>query len=176
MVISNQNSSVFTKLKLEALLSGLADSTRASYQNSWLSWERFCFVRGISIWLIPGEPGWGEPLLDFLIWTIKVISRRSSTLKTRFSAIRFMHLVNGNVDFPIQSHRAKAMMKGLKKREGVLRKHPFNTDLLRWMQTELVKKGEERNSGIGSMYLELFAASVLGFFYLLRVSEIEALR
>ena len=51
-----------------------------------------------------------------------------------------MHLINGNVDFSLQAHRAKAMTKGLKKREEVMRKHPFNTDLLRWMQAELVKK------------------------------------
>ena len=127
-------------MKLEALFSGLADSERVSYQSSWMAWGRFCFVRGSPIWLAPGEPGWGEPLLDFLIWPSKVLGRRSSTLKTRFSAIRFMRLINGNVDFPLQAHRAKAMMKGLKKREGVMRKHPFNTDLLRWAQAELVKR------------------------------------
>ena len=131
----------FAKVKLEALLSGLADSARVSYQSSRMAWGRFCFVRGIPICLTPGEPGWDEPLLDFLIWTIKVTGRRSSTLKTRFAAIRFTHLVNGNLDFPLQAHRAKAVMKGLKKREGVQRKHPFNTDLLRWMQAELVTKG-----------------------------------
>ena len=103
---------VFDKAKLEALFSGLADSARVSYQSSWLAWGRFCFVRGISMWLTPGDPGWGEPLLDFLIWTSKVLGRRSPTLKTRSASIRFMRLIDGNVDFSLQSHRAKAMMNG----------------------------------------------------------------
>ena len=144
-VMKTQFQTVFSQAKLEALVSGLSDSTRVSYQSSWMAWGRFCFVRNISVWLLPGEPGWGEPLLDFLIWTSKVLGEISSTLKTRFSAIRFMHLINGNIDFSPQAHRAKAMMRGLKKREGVQRKYPFNTDLLRWMQTELVTKGDERS-------------------------------
>ena len=175
-VMKGRFHTVFDKAKLEALFSGLADSTRISYQSSWLAWERFCFVRNISTWLAPGHPGWDEPLLDFLIWTSKILGKRSSTLKTRFAAIRFMRLINGNVDFTLQAHRAKAMMKGLKKREGVVRKHPFNTDLLRWMQSELVAKSGDRNGSRGSMYMELFAACVLGFFYLLRISELGNLK
>ena len=175
-VMKGRFHTVFDKAKLESLLSGLADSARISYQSSWLAWELFCFVRSISTWLVPGEPGWGEPLLDFLIWTSKVLGKRSSTLKTRFSAIRFMHLVNGNVDFPLQAHRAKAMMKGLKKSEWVVRKHPFNTDLLRWMHSELIVKSGDRNGGRGSMYMELFTACVLDFFYLLRISELGNLK
>ena len=115
----------FSQSKLEAIFSGLAASTRVSYQSSRLYCGRFCFVRGSPIWLRPGEPGWGEPLLGFLIWTIKVFGRSSSTLKTRFAAIRLTHLVNGNVDFPLQAQRANDMMKGLEKREGVLRKRPL---------------------------------------------------
>ena len=58
---------LFDQVKLEALFSGLSDSARVSYQSSWHAWGRFCFVRGISVWLVPGVAGWDEPLLDFLI-------------------------------------------------------------------------------------------------------------
>ena len=87
-----------------------------------------------------------------------------------------MHLINGNVDFTAQAHRAKAMIKGLKKNEGVTRKQPFNTDLLRWMHKELVCKNATRNTGMESMHCELYTACILGFFFLFRISEMEALK
>ena len=84
--IKNKSQCVFPKLKLDALFSGLADSARVSYQNSWLAWGRFCFVRGISIWLAPGGPGRDEPLLEFLIWTSKVLGEVA-----RFENSVFIH-------------------------------------------------------------------------------------
>ena len=68
------------------------------------------------------------------------------------------------------------MIKDLKKREGVVRRQSFNTDPLRWMHMELGCKSSARNTGSESMYFELYTACVLGFFYLLRISELEALK
>ena len=161
---------LFSEIKLEDLLSGLADSTR-SYRTDWLGRGWFSFVRGISVWLEPGTPGWDEPPLDFLIRTIEIIGRKSSTLKSRFAAVRFMRFVNGNVDFSTQAHRTKALIKGLKKREGVRRKQPFNTDFLRWAHRALVGEPSQRINGTGAMYFELFTACILGFLILLRISE-----
>ena len=102
---------LFPDIKLVALLSGLDDIARSPYKTSGLGWGRICFVRGISVWLVPGMPGWGEPLLDFLICTSKALGVKSSTLEIRFAALRFTHLVNGNVDFSTQAHRSKALIK-----------------------------------------------------------------
>lgn len=132
----------------------------------------FCFVRRISVRLTPGEPGWGEPLLDFLIWGIEVLGRQESTSEVRFASIRLMHLANGNVDFSSQAHRAKAMITGIKKRDGAVRKQPFNTDLSRRMHSELVCKSVARSNGTGPLNFEIFAACIMGFPYLLRISEI----
>ena len=57
-----------------------------------------------------------------------------------------------------------------------MRKKPFNTDLPRWMRKELVGKSALRSNGTGTMDFELFADCILGFFFLLRISEIEALK
>ena len=165
---------LFSDAKLEALLPGLVDSAKSSYKSDRLGWGRFCFVRGVPIWLEPGKPGWGEPLLDFFRWASKVPGRKESALKGRFAAIRLMHLIEGNVGFSTQAHRVKALIKGLKKRGCVARKQPFNADLLRWVRKELVDKSAMRSNGTGSMYFELFTACVLGFFFRLRISELEA--
>ena len=174
--LENQFQLVFTHAKLEELfrIGGFRASKLPKLMDG--TGGGFFFVRGISIWLAPRVPGWDEPVLDFSRWASKILGLRSSTLKTRFAAIRLMHLISGNVDFSIQAHRAKAMTKGLKKREGVQRKHPFSADLLRLMQTELVRKGGERSGGRGSMYTEMFTACGVGFLFLLRISELESLR
>ena len=70
---------------------------------------------------------------------------------------------------------AKASIKGLRKREGAVRNHPFNTDLIRWMRKELICKSDGGNNGKGSLYEELYTACILGFSRLLRISEIAAL-
>ena len=117
--------------------------------------------------------GWA--LLDFLICTSKAPGRKASALKSRLSEIRFAHLINGNVDFSLHPHRDKSTIKGLRKREGVARKHPPNTDFPRWANKELARKYAARNSGGGSLYLELYTACIRGVFYLLRISDLEAL-
>ena len=165
---------LFKEAKLEAFLSGLADSTRSSYKSSWVDCGRLCFPRHIPVWLTPRIQGWDEPLLGFfLIWTRNVLGIKASTLKNRLSAIRFTHLIDENVYFSLQPHRGKATIKGLRKLEGVTMKHPRNTDLARWMRNELVIKPESRNSGKGSLQMELYTAYVLCFFYLLRIYELE---
>lgn len=86
---------------LESLLPGLDATTRLAYKSSWAEWGRFFYVRGISVWLSPGEPGWGEPLLDFLSWPRRVLGRRAPTLEGGFATTRFMRLVNGIIDFSL---------------------------------------------------------------------------
>ena len=135
---------------------------------------RFCFVRGISVWPAPVSPDWDGPLLDFLIWTSKVIGRKSSTLKGRCAAIRFAHLVNGHLDCTLHAHSANALIKGLKKREFPQRKRPFNTDFICWARKELACKSASRSTGAESTRYELCTACILGFSYLFRISGIEA--
>lgn len=136
---------------------------------------RFCFVRGISIWLTTGAHCWGEPLLDFLIWTGKVLGMRSPTLKTRFADIRFMRLVYGNVDFTLHAHRAKAMMKGSGNAKG------------RWENVLLIpiysggrtrnwaKRGE-KEMGVRDLRIRNCSRRVYWVSFLLMISEIEALQ
>lgn len=106
----------------------------------------------------------GRTAFGFPIWAIKALCRMSSELTTRFAAIRFMRLVSGNVDFSLHAHRAKATTKGPKKRECVLRKIPFNTDLLSWIQADLVKKGGKRGVGCDDQCTRIYSPRVyLGF-------------
>ena len=119
----------------------------------------------------PGAPGRGEPPLDFLMWTSNIMGRKGPTLMGRFEAIPFMHLIDGNIEVSLQTHRDRYMVSGLAKKVGVERRKPPNTSLLRWMRMELVCKS--RSNGVGSMHFGLFAACILGFVYPIRIPEIE---
>ena len=97
-------------------------------------------------------------------------------VKRSFASILLVRLIYGNVDFTLQAHRARALIKGLKKREGMVRKQPFNTDLPWRTHKELVCKSAARIAWSESMHFELYAARILGFFYLLRISELVGIK
>ena len=161
---------LFNEAKLGALLSGWADRARVSYAASWMAWGMFCYVGGIPAWLAAGNPGWGGPLLVFLIWTCNIIGLESSTLRGRFPSIRFARLINGKADFAAQSRRANGIIKGVQKKDGAMGKHPFNTDLVRRAIKELVAKSASRGMGQGSMYLERYAARIIWSLYISLIS------
>ena len=173
--LKDRRARLFNEVKLGALSSGLPDAARAAYKSSWLALRGFFFVRFSPICLSPGPHGWDGALL-FLNCASGIFGMQSSALRGRFSAIRFTHLIDGDVDLSLQSHSAKSTINGLEKREGVARKPPFNTYLLRWARKELVGKTAPRSLGRGSMHLELYAACILGFFYILCISELEYLK
>ena len=45
---------------------------------------------------------------------IEVYGRKGSTPRSRFAAIRFVHLACGNLDFSLQDHRSNALIKGIR--------------------------------------------------------------
>ena len=87
------------------------------------------------------------------------------------AAVRYFHLAHGKCDFTLCEARVKTLLKGAGKRESPNAKRPFNVELLTWMQKRVKddpNASVERNT--------LLTSAVLGFFYLLRVSEIAQVR
>lgn len=80
----------------------------------------------------------------------------------------------GRVYLSLIAHRGKDTIKILGPRRGA-RKSPYNTDMSRWVRKELISKTSGRIGRRGSTHIEFYASCVLGFFYLLRISDIEAL-
>ena len=79
--------------KVEILMSTVSTSTRARYRAGWTAWHYFCDGMRISPRLDPSEDGRGEIVLDFPTWEHRIMGVGYPGLVTRYSAIRFVHLI-----------------------------------------------------------------------------------
>lgn len=100
------------------------------------------------------------------------MKRKAGTLRTKVAAARYFHLVNGKGDFTVMGTRIKALLSGISKREIPSAKKPFNIELIEDMKNRLTEQAKETSEEMHT----LFASAVVGFFFLLRVSEISQIR
>ena len=159
--------------KFELLTQSIGDTTRDQYLKCWAKWAQFAACMDASPWLQHSQGvGWGEMLLGFLVWEHKVFGLQASTLAKRFYAIRFIHVTEGYDDISLRAHRVKALLKAVKLRGTRCKKIPFNTDLLRWIHSEL-NLTQTLHSSLP--LARLWAGILCAFFFCLRISELLAL-
>ena len=157
--------------KTKFFLDNLASGTKVGYWSAWSQWLDFAKQRNHSCWIDQNEgEQWDSNFLEFLLFHLKIMNRKASTLKTKIAAVRFYHVAHGKMDFMMGNNRAKALIKGVEKRETPGAKRPFNLELLVWMKENKFGEISRREQ------TTLYSAAVVGFFFLLRVSEIAALR
>ena len=158
--------------RAQTFLEKLAPGTRKGYWCAWKQWKLFCEQRQQSEWIdVSGGPNWDETFIEFLLFHHKIMQRKAGTLKTKVAAVRYFHVIHGKGDFLIVGARVKALIKGVEKRERPNSKRPFNIELLEKMLAE-VEMEERKNFE----HDQLYVAAVIGFFFLLRVSEIGEIR
>ena len=152
--------------RVKFFLDQMASGTRSSYWGAWNQWLDFAQQRNHSCWVIPNDgENWDANFLEFLLFHHKVMQRKAGTLRTKIAAVRFFHLIHGKLDFSKGGTRIQTLLKGIEKREIPNAKRPFNIELLEWMKREKEKEKFEENE-------KVYMAAVIGFFFLLRVSEI----
>ena len=89
-----------------------------------------------------------------------------SALTTRFFAIKFIHLVDGEGDFEHRDHRIHTLINSVKLKSEAHQKLPVNPEMLRW--------GKARVNDVGGAKwkeTELWAALMVGFHFALRIGE-----
>ena len=124
---------------------------------------------GVSPWLDSSIIGWGNVLIDFVVWEYKISGIQNGTLHKRFCAIRFIHIAEGREDLSLRAHRVKTVTKAIKLRGKTMKKVPFNTDLLRWIWRNLnVAELQSQSIHIALIW----AGLLLAFFFCLRISEL----
>ena len=157
--------------KLNALLSGMPNGTCQSYLRGWKHWAQYCSLRGYEPWVEVGGPGWGEMLLDFIMFENSVLCLKPSTTAGKICAIRYFHIIHGRQDFTTAGVRYKMLLKSLTKKQPSVQKLPFNVDLVQWLWGKIHTLGQWTTK-----VQEMWAGLNLGFFFLLRASEIKQVR
>ena len=59
--------------KFTLLTASVSDITREQYIRCWRRWTRFCACMGVSPWLDSPSIGWGNVLIDFVVWEYKIL-------------------------------------------------------------------------------------------------------
>ena len=158
--------------KFDLLTSSVTVATRNQYMYCWRRWAQFSACSVVSPWIQTPQPGWDDQLLNFLVWENKLLGLQHSALTKRFYAIRYIHIAEGYDDFASRAHRIRGVLKAIKLRGKKCKKIPFNTDLLRWLKTNIpVHDTVSENISV----LQCWAGLLLGFFFCLRISEILGL-
>ena len=161
-----------TTRKMEVLMQSISAATKVGYRRSWKHRVSFCKGRNQAVWLDSRDEGWGGNLMNFILSEHDVLWLRASTIRGKVSAIRFFHLVSGKNDFARVGARWKFLIKGLSTADkSVNRRLPYNTELLEFGRQKLLIDSPERDHRFGRVWI----ATLVGFMFLLRASELEAL-
>ena len=94
----------------------------------------------------------------------------ASTCSRYISDLRFFHLVSGYRDFTKFGHRFQTIVRSYRRSRPTAKKSPMSTDMLRYLY-----RGHIHASGRKLADLKNWPAMDLGFFFLLRSSEMRPL-
>jgi hypothetical protein len=146
----------------------IAEGTRVQYERGMVVFDNFVLRRG-------GQPGFLDParysdadieelLIQFVAYQVVVLGYKATTVDGYLSAIRFWHLTNGLPNPISNKGRLALVRRGAKRFSGCSKpKVAVTPDMLKHIRSTL-----DLTSPEGAL---MWAALLLGFFYLLRCSE-----
>ena len=67
---------------------------------------------------------WDAEILNFLTCEYSVMENGRSVLSTRFSSVRFLHLLEGEEDFDGKASRVRTLTDAVKSKKGAHQKMP----------------------------------------------------
>ena len=91
-------------------------------------------------------------------------------MSARFSAIKFLHAIEGKGDFESKTYRSHALIEASKRKNETKQQLPVNPELLRWGKARMPNYDEANWKA-----KESWAAIVIGFMFALRIIEVEGL-
>ena len=144
----------------------LSPTTQRLYDSHWRWWELFTRRRGVSALRTVDrfDPGEEELFLDYLVYLFVGQGLAAATAQARLGAIRSVHLQLGFPDPLKPLPRLLLALEGIRRRRGpVTKRRPVTPRMLARANSALPSDLWGRG---------LSCALQLGFFFLLRVSEI----
>ena len=145
---------------------------RQGYIRSWKHWAPFCQGKGASAWMTGKEEGRGEASMQFILSEHDVLGLNASIVRSKISGIRYPHLISGGGGFSKVGARWGFSLKRLTRKNKVVNRRPsarygvvrIRPDSTRFTHTN---RGLEFNRS--------WTAALIGFMFLLRAIELEAL-
>ena len=148
---------------VKLLANSLAGETQAVYFRNWDMRTRFCDAREISPCVDTAKHNWDVDILCFLTWAHTVIRNGCGASSTRFSAIGYLHLLQGKGDFEGESFRISALVNAAKRKRGVDQRLPTNPEMLEKGKSMLNMKTASRS--------ELWAVLMMGFHFAMGIGK-----
>ncbi|CAE8721383.1 unnamed protein product [Polarella glacialis] len=156
-------------LATELIMSWLAGTPRRCYDNQWGWWALFCRAKNLEPLrsVCRDNPREEEDLfLEYIVHCSASVPRAPGTVKLSIAAIRNRHVSSGLPDPLTFMPRVPLALEGYKRMYGTKeRRRPVTVSMLKW-----IGAGLQRNTQPD--HTVLWAAILLGFFFLLRVSEL----
>ena len=174
---THQYERVFGVGKLEDLLSGASEGTGMTYITYWKHWFQFTTNTPEKRWVFEMNPRWDEQIINWILFGNVVLGLKAGAMCAKISALRYWLLLSGFPDFSKRSGRYKQVLKSVGEDDITMRNYPFNLELTQWVKDEVATRKADGISRPETNHgAEQFAAMAVGFFYLLRVGEIDNLR
>ena len=98
----------------------------------------------------------------------RVLANAPNTISGKISGVRFWHFLVGMPDFTLGGGRYTQVLKCMRRNSRVQRKKPVTLEMLTYVDS--LRQPEDHQS------IGISCAATVGFFFLLRVSELEKLR
>ncbi|CAE6970953.1 L96 [Symbiodinium sp. CCMP2592] len=151
---------------LGARKTAVSPSTQRLYDGHWRWWELYTRRRGVSALRSVDrfDPGEESLFLDYLVYLFVGQGLAAATAQARLGAIRSVHLQLGFPDPLKPLPRLQLALEGIRRRKGpIAKRRPVTPHMLARAQAALPQ---------GLWGRRLNCALQLGFFFLLRVSEL----
>ncbi|CAE7545983.1 unnamed protein product [Symbiodinium sp. CCMP2592] len=152
--------------RLQLVKDHLSPSTQRLYDGHWRWWELYTRRRGVSALRSVDrfDPGEESLFLDYLVYLFVGQGLAAATAQARLGAIRSVHLQLGFPDPLKPLPRLQLALEGIRRRKGpIAKRRPVTPHMLARAQAALPR---------GLWGRQLNCALQLGFFFLLRVSEL----
>ncbi|CAE7671760.1 ESS1 [Symbiodinium sp. CCMP2592] len=152
--------------RLQLVKDHLSPSTQRLYDGHWRWWELYTRRRGVSALRSVDrfDPGEESLFLDYLVYLFVGQGLAAATAQARLGAIRSVHLQLGFPDPLKPLPRLQLALEGIGRRKGpIAKRRPVTPHMLARAQAALPR---------GLWGRQLNCALQLGFFFLLRVSEL----
>ena len=163
-----ENADKVCKQLIEASAGGsLAKTTRRLYEGQFAQWERFRAANGMSAYLEVGseflEKG-EESVLSYLALSVGPLGKDISTVTGHLNAVGYSHRVRVGENPILEMPMVMLMVRGLRRAKcHTRRKRPITLEDLKVLKGMLDLKNSDQ--------LTIWAAALLGWFFMLRMSE-----